>query len=142
METIDKIKMLDDIIAKFDQYFPAVQEHVEEIEFDENGVFLSELKCYMSDNTVWLFDADKKSIQRIMNNAISGYAEDEYRAEVSRRLQKWMWFHELTQTDLADATGLSQQCISNYISCHSTMSIYVAHKIASEIDCPAELFVF
>ena len=77
-----------------------------------------------------------------MSNSRSGYTEDEYRTEVSRRLQKWMQFTDTSQLDLAKATGLSQQRISTYISCQCTMSIYVAQKIMSTIDCPAELFIF
>ena len=142
MESIDKAKIFDNFVADFRRYFPIMEEHVKTLEFDEHGVFLSELKCYMDDNTVWVFDADKKSIQQIINNVASGYTEDEYCAEVSRRLQKWMRIHKLNQKDIAEATGMTQQRISNYISCRSTMSVYAAREIGSVLGCPAKLFIF
>ena len=142
MESIDKAKIFDNLVAEFRQYFPIMDKHVEMIEFDEHGIFLSELKCYMDDNTVWVFDADKKSVQRIMNDVDSDYTEDEYRAEVSRRLQKWMQIHDLNQEDIAEATGMSQQRISTYISCRSTMSVHAAREIGSVLGCPAKLFIF
>lgn len=129
----------DNLIEDFNRYFPTFAEHVKWYRSDHTLPL--ELIFYLDDDTMWLFDDTRKSIRKIAKNS-ECFTEEEYREEVSRRLQKYMFIREWTQVELAEATRLSQQRISTYIACRSTMSIYTAYRIIEALHCPSDLLIF
>lgn len=130
----------NDLIRIFESYFPTIAKHVKEYaEYDY--LFPYELTFYLANNTTWVFDAEEKFIRKIAKDS-SNLTEDEYRALVGYRLNKYMLTHGWTQETLSEASGVSQAALSNYISGQHTMTLYRARRIVKTLRCSPDLLIF
>lgn len=102
-----------------------------------------ELIVELSDGTALLYDGILKTFRRArsMDRLISSLHpkdEDGWRREFGLRLWRLMADRGMTQRSLADASGISQASIAQYLNCNVMPSAFVVTRIADALDCTKE----
>lgn len=61
--------------------------------------------------------------------------DDNFRKLFSKRLRHYMWIRDMSQAELAKKSGVSQTCVSRYLSGLRTPSGYCMAKLAAALGC-------
>ena len=88
----------------------------------------------LKNGTTWLYDSLDNYMRKLPDDS-NDQSEEEFKAEFGMRLQRKMMYRRMTQTDLANATGIPQQQISKYIRGYRVPTFYNLDKIARALDC-------
>lgn len=92
------------------------------------------LIVYTNNDRKYLYDLITNTI-RMLPADINNQTDDEFAYEFSLRLQKIMLLNHMGQTELAEATGISQSMISRYILRKSYPDFRNVDKIARALNC-------
>lgn len=115
-------------------YFPHIYEKAVNI---QRGYFFNELLVEEEDGSMFIFDVFTHGIRLVALNKYD-MTEDEERFMISLRIQEILKHKRMTQTDLAEAAGMSQSTISRIVSGKTVPTILVAKKIADVLDCKVD----
>lgn len=129
--------MANDILRNLELYFPNDFDRM--IEYFKTGPF--EITIQRDDGSWILYDDLDHSIRRLPNGC-GDMSESDIRKEFGIRLKKMMWIRGMDQKDLAEATGLTQPQISNYISGQTAPSFPKVDRIAKALRCSVDAFRF
>lgn len=122
---------LDRIFEEFKMYWPAyIGDIVDYYLYDDN-----QLVVELNTGEKVLFDPIERSLRYIRDVEAD---EKRWRYEFSQRLRIKMRAKGISQSDLCDATGLSQPTISHYMMGKSVPSLYTAKKIADTLSCSVD----
>lgn len=117
-------------LRNMEMYFPNVYEHM--LRYYETGPFEITIE---RDDGVWnLYDDLERSIRRLPCHP-NDVTEHDIRKEFGIRLRKMMRKEDITQSELAELTGLTQQQISNYMSGKNMPSFAKVDMIARALRC-------
>ena len=119
----------------FELYFPMMSKKAVKYRLD----LADNLIVTLDDGYVMSFDEKTKTVRRLPHDPYN-MSEKECRKEFGERLYNIMWGRGLTQNDLAERTGLSQQQISSYMTGKVTPSFYNADKLAKALECSIDEF--
>lgn len=125
-------KYLDRILEEFKMYWPAYANDIVNYYLYDDDQLVVELN--LTGEKV-LFDPIEKTIRFIRDAEVD---EKRWRFEFSQRLRIKMRAKGITQSDLCNATGLSQPTISHYMMGKSVPSLYAAKKIADTLSCSVD----
>ena len=64
--------------------------------------------------------------------------EELYKKEFGRKLRRLLFIKGLTQEDIADMVGSSQDRISRYMNGKSMPGFFMVERLAKALDCPIE----
>ena len=117
--------MFEDFIA----YFPSIGTHA--IKYWESSTY--ELSVELDDGTIAIFDYTNKTIRWLSKDDYT--TEQGCKYEFGRRLKRLMFIKGVTQTELADMTGISQTLLSGYITGRVSPSFLKVDKICRALDC-------
>ena len=123
----------DYLIENFKRYYPRL--YAEAVEFI--GCDWDELIILLDDGTRLLYDDHEHSFRAIPTD-YNELSEEECRREFGRRLYKILRVKGVTQTELAEMTGIPGPMISNYIRGKRSPSFYKVDKIAKALQCSIE----
>ena len=93
-----------------------------------------EITVYLSDGDKLIYDDCTQTI-RYLNKTINNPEEDVWRREFGRRLNEKIYRSGMTQQEVAQQTGISQQIISRYVSGKATPSAYNMRRLAVALNC-------
>ena len=85
--------------------------------------------------TVYFIYDDCTQTIRYLNKTIDNPEEDVWRRELGRRLNEKIYRSGMTQQEVAQQTGISQQIISRYVSGKATPSAYNMRRLAVALNC-------
>jgi plasmid maintenance system antidote protein VapI len=111
-------------------HYPSIHEQAVECKM----VCAFEMAVRLSDDSVVVFNTSDKTI-RNMAAKYDAMTEDEYRTELGHRIHSRMMIKCLSQKDLAERTGITQQLLSRYINGKTLPSFYTVARIARGLGC-------
>lgn len=127
--------MQDRIKENMKTYFPFITEHA--VEFIPDGPMVMIMKLDTGES--FLYDDIDKTIRRLPSDS-GNMTELELRREFCFRARRIMTIKGITQVELAQRTGITQQALSNYLSCKTTPGFYALDKIAKALKCSVDEF--
>lgn len=119
----------DPIYNNFEYYFEPFAEHAKLWYPSGKWSIIVELD---NGQSIEYYDNTKRVIIRKEYSS-----ESEWRKEFSINLRCKMWDAGISQTRLAEQTGISQVSISNYLNGKSTPSGWAMDRLAKALDCNA-----
>lgn len=127
--------MQDRVKENAKYHFPLVFQHtVEFIPEDRMSIVMK-----LDSGESFLYDDYDNTIRRLPTDS-SNMTEQEVRREFCFRARQIMTLKGVTQVELAQRTGISQQALSNYLSCKTTPGFYAIDKIAKALNCSTDDF--
>ena len=111
-------------------YFP----HVYEMMVDHKELNDSEVEIKLDDGRMLYYNDLNRRMRSLPNNNRE-LTEDECRSEFGLRLKNVLWKKNITQTELANISGIPRETISRYISGKITPSFFTVDKLAKALDC-------
>lgn len=125
----------DPIVERFKLYFPVLYYETERyLRIDDYG-----LTAELKDGSVIEYDDMSISFRNLPSNSRE-LTEQECKREFGMRLKKMLGRKGMTQSDLAEATGIQQSLLSTYMNGKTMPSLYVIDKIAKALDCSTDEF--
>lgn len=98
-----------------------------------------ELLLIMPDGTEWLYSDLHRNVRRLPKD-LHNLTEEECLSEFGRRLYDIMCREGVSQTELAERTGISRPVLSNYMTGKTSPSFYKVDKIARALGCSVDDF--
>ena len=127
--------MSNSLFENFKLYFPSMFHNTEK--FKEVGE--TEAIVYMKDGSRIVYDDLGKTFRNLPSSS-ERMTEDECRNEFGIRLRHLMYWRGITQTELAERTGISRVVLNRYIMGKSSPSFYAVDKIAKALGCSVDEF--
>lgn len=122
--------MTDRMIDNLRMYFPHIAMSMESYrQYDD-----FELLIRLNDGSTILYDDVEKAIRTLPKDK-STMSEEECRSEFGYRLRKLLRRNKMTQTELAEASGVSKPMLSYYINGTVSPSFYNVDRIARALGC-------
>lgn len=96
-----------------------------------------EITVKLSDNTKLIYNDLDKTIQNVTRRDSDGYimSEDTCRREFVYKLSEKMETRGITQSELADRSGVSTITVNKVLNCRQTPTIYTAYRLANGLNC-------
>ena len=123
------------LIDDFNKWLPSIARHA--ISYHEG--YRAELIIELDDGDWISYDGFNRTVRNLPFDS-NDMSEIEFRREFGIRLSDIMWHKGVSETRLAELTGISQVSISNYITGKTTPSFYIVDKIAKVLGCSTEAF--
>ena len=108
----------------FAMQYPDLAEQVEEI---YEGKYFEYIMLLKDGRRISYYELEN-SVRSLPDN--DSLTEEEYKREFSIRLRRIMELKHITQIELSELTGISQACISYYVSGRKLPTFYIVDKIA------------
>lgn len=126
-----------DLIDRLKLMYPFIYERAESIELES----FHELLIFDKDGGRYRYDDVYDTFRYFKPGYKSDERDDDYVLRTfAFRLQRQMTLQGMGQEDLAKATGISQQTISNYVNRRQSPNIIKLNRIALALNCsPDEL---
>lgn len=121
--------MTELMFEDFIEYFPSIGTHA--IKYWESSTY--ELSVELDDGTIAIFDYTNKTIRWLSKDDYT--TEQGCKYEFGRRLKRLMFIKGVTQTELADMTGISQSLLNGYITGRVSPTFPKVDKICRALDC-------
>lgn len=125
--------MKDRLYANFEMHFSVTASKAER--YYESGD--DELTIVLQNGDRVLYDDVDKTIRSLPRDS-DHLSELECRTEFAKRLRKVMYKKGITQIELSEMTGITQQTISLYMSGKRLPGFYNVDKIAKALGCSIE----
>lgn len=142
-ETVDKDKILhnddwDDMLDILYHDYPDIMDLANDwwpIEYYE------EMLVELVDRRVYAFDCETYECTLIFDpNDKEFISEQEWRVEFSEVLRELLWQERISQSELARHVGVTQPMMNRYLTGKATPNLYIATKIARELNCSLTKF--
>lgn len=130
--------MIDSIYNNFKLYFPSVEKQAVmryPVEHYDYPTF--EIVVELKDGSLILYDDQDKTIRNLPKD-VNHMSESQCKKEFGIRLRKLMRIKHITQSELAELTGIPQQMISDYVNGKRSPSFYKVDLIAKALDCSTD----
>lgn len=132
------LETMDGYIKRnFELRYPSIARSM--VSCEEDGVYDYIIKT--DDGCMYIYDCLDESIKKIVDDP-RRMTEEDFRRETGRRIKRMMRRRQLTESELSDATGISQVMLSRYITGKSSPSFYNISKIATALNCDICEFKF
>lgn len=128
---------LDQMFENCKMYYPFLEEGVTSYT-DEHQPYGCLLIKY-EDGTAVVYDDIDRAFRRLRYKP-DEMTEEQFRADMGRRLRDIMRAKGISQDLLSAATGISQPMISNYVRGKATPSAYALDIIAKALNCSMDDF--
>lgn len=125
------------MISNLELYFPFLAEDA--VYYSEQSEY--ELLIKLNNGKIYLYD-DLEHSFRVLPRDKNNLTKDEFKKEFGMRLYKKMYRKGLTEAELAERTGLTQQQLSEYIVGKKIPGLYIADRIAKALNCPVDDLVY
>ena len=128
--------MQDPTVQECALYFPDLVKSAITYEYVTNH----EIIFTLDDGLKYCYDSFNKSIRKFASVDVTGMTKDEaaearWKKEFSDRLRIKMAHNKLTQSELANRSGLTQSQISRYIQGGALPSVHKIKFIANALGC-------
>ena len=122
----------DVTFSKFKTYFPIMAEKA--VDYYRSGI--NAIVVLMNDGSRLEYHSTMNTIRSIVSSTEEkAFTEDNYQRDFSYNLMSKMVDAGLTQSSLAEKTGISQVSISRYLNRKALPNIYNCEKIARVLNC-------
>ena len=85
----------------------------------------------------FFYDDYEHTIRRLPEHS-DELTEEQCRMEFGTRLRRLMYGKGISQTELADLTGIQRTQLNNYINGKTSPSFYIVDRIAKALGCSAD----
>ena len=121
----------------FKLQFPVVAEKVIQVIECTDYLVIAKL----NDDTYVEYDVMNETLRNLYDDP-DNMTDERWRYEFGRKLKATMWRRGITQTDLAEMTGISQTTISTYIRGSSSPTVPNLYRICQALGCSATEFIY
>lgn len=125
------------LLNDFLTYYPSFKNEIVDY-YSTDG---NELILKMTNNDVIMYDSIDSTI-RVLPSDADHMKDEEWRNEFINRFNKIIRRKGMTQTELAEASGISRKQINFYSNGRSIPSLHAIDKIAKALDCNIEDFIY
>lgn len=125
------------LIDKMFAYYPFIEKHQVHIDIDKYDRFKVIVQL---DDGMYIEYNGRNNVCRKLPSKRLEMTKKETMSEFGIRLYDILWRKGLTQSDLAEMTGIAQPALSKYITGKAMPSFHTVDKIAKALNCSVDEF--